>query len=255
MDYGALLSDSLQFTRSVLTAEPRRGVVLVGLFALVSLSISALPIVLPLEPVVRFAAIAVLIAVSLLAALVLEGYAYRIYRRPRGPPNLRDPADLVLSGARLVVVSIAYLLPVLAVLLVMGGIGVAGILASGQSQDVLALLSALATLGLGVLIALIAWVVVGLASSIALVRCARDDSIREAFNIVAILAHIGRIGWVNYIVALLVLWIVLGLAYVAIGILSGLPVLGWLAGVVIGLGALVFAARYLALVYDSAPAP
>src|SRR5690606_31099881 len=118
MDYGALLSDSLQFTRSVLTAEPRRGAALVGLFALVSLSISALPIVLPFEPVVRFAAIAVLIAVSLVAALVLEGYAYRIYGRPRGPPNLRDPGDLVLSGARLVVVSIAYLLPVLAVLLV-----------------------------------------------------------------------------------------------------------------------------------------
>ena len=78
---------------------------------------------------------------------------------------------------------------------------------------------------------------------------------REAFNLSAILEHIARIGWVNYIVALLVLWIVLGIAYVAIGIFSGLPVIGWVAGGRDRPAALIFAARYLSLVYDSAPAP
>ena len=95
---------------------------------------------------------------------------------------------------------------------------------------------------------------VGLVASLAVVRCARRDGVREAFNIPAILEHIGRIGWVNHIVALLVLWIVLGIANVAIGIFSGLPMIGWVAGIVIGPAALIFAARYLSLVYDSAPA-
>jgi hypothetical protein len=254
MDYGGLLTDSIAFTRAALTGDLRRGIALFVLYALMTLSFSALPLVLPLERVLRFAATAILVAVSLVAALMLEGYAYRIYRHPHSPPELDDPAGLVLAGVRLLVVSVAYLLPVLAVLLIFGGLGVAGILASAQSQDMTALLSALATLGLAILIALIVWVVVGLVSSLALVRCARRDGIREAFNFSAILEHIGRIGWVNYIVALLVLWIVLGIAYVAIGIFSGLPVFGWIAGIVIGLAALIFAARYLSLVYDSAPA-
>ena len=255
MDYGGLLTDSAEFTRAALTGDLRRGAALIILYALATSSLLLLPMVIPLDRVLRFAAIAVMVAVSLVAALVLNGYTYRVYRRPHSPPDLDDPAGLALAGVRLLVVSIAYLLPVFAVLLIFGGIGVAGILASGQSQDAAALVSALATLGLGILLALIVWVVVGMISSLALVRCARRDGIREAFNFAAILEHIGRIGWVNYIVALLVLWIVLGIAYVAVGIFSGIPVIGWVAGIVIGPAALIFGARYLSLVYDSAPAP
>lgn len=255
MDFGILLTDSAEFTRAALTGDLRRGFALLVLYALMTLSISALPLVIPLDRVPRFAAIAILVAVSLVAALVLEGYVYRVYRHPLRPPDLEDPVGLALSGVRLLVVSVVYLIPFFAALLIFGGIGVAGILASGQSQDMAALLSALGTLGLAVLLALIVWVVVGLISSLALVRCAQRDEIREAFNVSAIVEHIGRIGWVNYIVALVVLWVVLGIAYVAIGVFSGLPVIGWIAGVVIGLAALIFFARYLSLVYDSAPAP
>jgi hypothetical protein len=255
MDYGGLLTDSVEFTRSALTGDLRRGVVLIALYALMTLALPTLPLLLPLDSVLRFAAIAGVVAVSLVSGLALNGYAYRIYRRPRTPPDLEDPAGLALSGVRLVVVSVAYLLPVLAVALIFGGLGVTGILSSGQSQDIAALFSALATLGFGILLALIVWVVVGMVSSLALVRCARQDGIREAFNVAAILEHIGGIGWVNYIVALLVLWIVLGIAYVAVGVFSGLPVIGYIAGIVIGPAAMIFAARYLSLVYDSVPAP
>ena len=255
MDYGGLLTDSADFTRIALTGDLRRGAILIILYALMTLALSTLPLVLILDRVLRFAAIAVVVAVSLVAGLVLFGYFSRVYRRPRTPPDLEDPAGLALAGVRLVVVSVAYLLPVLAVVLIFGGLGVTGILASSQSQDIAALFSALATLGFGILLALIVWVVVGMISSLALVRCARRDGVGEAFNVAAILEHIGRIGWVNYIVALLVLWIVLGIAYVAVGIFSGLPVIGWVAGIVIGPAAMIFAARYLSLVYDSAPAP
>lgn len=254
MDFGILLVDSAEFTRTALTGDLRRGAALVILYALTTLSISALPFVITLNGVVRYAAVAIMVAVSLVAALVLEGYVYRIYRHSIRPPELEGPVDLALSGVRLLAVSIVYLVPVLAVLLIFGGLGVAGILASGQSQDMAVLFSALATLGLAVLLALIAWVVVGLISSLALVRCAQHDDVREAFNVSAILEHIGRIGWVNYIVALVVVWAVLGIAYVVIGVFSGLPVIGWIAGIVIGLAALIFFARYLSLVYDSAPA-
>lgn len=255
MDFGILLTDSAEFTRAALTGDLRRGFALLVLYALATAAFPALSVLLPLDRLLRFAAIVVLVAVSLVAALMLNGYVYRVYRHPLRPPDLEDPVGLALSGVRLLVVSVVYLVPVFAVLLIFGGLGVAGILASGQLQDMAALFSALATLGLAVLLALIVWVVVGLISSLALVRCAQRDEVGEAFNVSAIIEHIGRIGWVNYIVALVVLWVVLGIAYVAIGVFSGLPVIGWIAGVVIGLAALIFFARYLSLVYDSAPAP
>lgn len=255
MDYGELLTDSFDFSRNVLSGEVRRGVLLLLLFALATSSLQVLPLLLPLAELLRFAVLVLLVVLSLVSLLILNGYACEVYRGPRGPPPVEDPVGLALHGVRLLLVSVIFLVPVLVVLLIFGGIGVMGILASGQSQDMTALLSSLATLGLGMLLAVIVWVVVGLVSSIAIVRCARTGDLREAFNLEAIVLHIGRIGWVNYIVALLVLWIVLGCTYAAIGIFGGLPIIGWAIGVVLGTAVFVFAARYLSLVYDSAPAP
>ncbi len=255
MDYGELLTDSFDFTRNALSGEVRRGALLLVLYALATSSPQVLPWMLPLSELLRFAVLVVLVVVSLISLLVLSGYACAVYRGPRGPPPVEDLVGLALHGVRVLLVSVLFLVPVLAVLLFFGGIGVMGILASGQSQDMSALLSSLATLGLGMLLAVIVWVVVGLVSSIAIVRCARTGDLREAFNLEAIVLHIGRIGWVNYIVALLVLWIVLGCAYAAIGIFGGLPVVGWVMGVVIGTAVFIFAARYLSFVFDSAPAP
>ncbi len=255
MDYGELLTDTVEFSRNALFGDLRRGALLMVLFALATSSLEVLPWMLPLAEFLRFVVLVLLVVVSLVALLVLNGYASEVYRGPRGPPPVEDPVGLALHGVRLLVVSVLFLLPVIAVLLIFGGLGVMGILASGQSQDMSALLSSLATLGLGVLLAVIVWVVVGLVSSIAIVRCARAGDLREAFNLEAIVLHISRIGWVNYIVALLVLWIVLGCAYAAIGIFGGLPVIGWVIGVVIGTAVFVFSARYLSQVYDSVPAP
>ncbi|HOT93832.1 MAG TPA: DUF4013 domain-containing protein [Methanoregulaceae archaeon] len=255
MDYGEMLTDSFDFTRNALFGDLRRGSLLLVLYALATSSLEVLPWLLPLDALPRFVFFVLLVVVTLASLLVLNGYACEIYRGARGPPPVEDPVGLALHGVRLLLVSIVFLVPVIVVLLIFGGIGVMGILASGQSQDMSALFSSLATLGLGMLLAVIVWVVVGLASSIAIVRCARSGEFSEAFNLEAIVLHISRIGWVNYVVALLLLWIVLGCAYAAIGIFGGLPVVGWVIGVVIGAAAFVFAARYLLLVFDSAPAP
>ena len=254
MDYGGLLTDAAEFTRTTLSGDLRRGATLILLFALATLWLPALPTVLPLAAFLRFPALVGLVVLSLVAFLILYGYFYEIYRWPRGPPPIEDPIGLILHGVRLLLVSLIYLVPVLLALFVFGGLGVMGILGSAQTQDTAALLSSLTTLGLGILIALLVWVVAGLVSSLALVRCARRDDLREAFNFAAIVEQIGRIGWVNYIVALLLLWIVLGCAYAAIGIMSGLPLVGWAIGVVIGMASFIFAARYLSLVFDAAPA-
>ncbi|NLX49775.1 MAG: DUF4013 domain-containing protein [Methanospirillum sp.] len=254
MDYGSLLENSGGFVLASMADAPRRGLALVLLFFLATSSFWALPFAIPIDGPVRFVSVVGIVAASFASWLVLSGYLHRILLHPRAPPTLEDFAGLALSGARLFAVAIAYLFPLLVVLAVFGGIGVAGILASGRSQDMIGLLSSITTLGLGVLLALIIWVVVGLAGSIGLVRSARAGGFRAGFDLPAILEHIGRIGWADYVVALVLFWGVLGCTVAGIGLLSGLPVVGGVAAVLVGPACLLFSARYLSLLFDSAPA-
>jgi hypothetical protein len=65
---------------------------------------------------------------------------------------------------------------------------------------------------------------------IAFIRFARTDKFGEAFNFSAILAHIGKIGWVEYIITLVVLIItaiVVGIIVcIIVFILMLIPILG-----------------------------
>jgi hypothetical protein len=83
------------------------------------------------------------------------------------------------------------------------------------------------------------------------VRFARTGSMGEAFNFSAILAHIGKIGWLSYIFALIVLALV---AFVVAVILSVIPVIGQILLFILSPAISIFAARYVTLVYDSVPA-
>jgi hypothetical protein len=105
---------------------------------------------------------------------------------------------------------------------------------------------------LGFLLVLVVGIIVALFAAIGAVRFARTDSFGEAFNFSAILAHIGRIGWGSYIIALVVLMAVIFVISFVLGII---PIIGWLISIVIGPAISIFAARYITMLYDSAPAP
>jgi hypothetical protein len=53
----------------------------------------------------------------------------------------------------------------------------------------------------GILIGLVVFFIFSLIALMALIRFARTDNFWEAFNFSAIVAHIGKIGWVSYILA------------------------------------------------------
>ena len=95
-------------------------------------------------------------------------------------------------------------------------------------------------------------IIIALLVATAYPRFARTGSIGEAFSFGAITAHIGKIGWGGYILALIVLWIILS---VISGILWYIPFIGWLLLLIALPFLAIFEARYLSLLYDSAPAP
>lgn len=181
---------------------------------------------------------------------LMYGYFVRIMRGDT--PDLGGWGRLFVDGLKLLVVYLAYvgLMLVVAVALVGG----AGVLA-GQNSPVAAVVALVSFVFL-----ILIWLVVQMAA----VRFAKAGSLREAFNIPAVLARIHRIGWGSYIFSQIILQLVLmifGMVLVffvvlvtgIIGLVAGL--IGILLFPVLMLAVspaiYIFQYRYNTLVYES----
>jgi len=98
------------------------------------------------------------------------------------------------------------------------------------------------------LVMLVVGIIIGLFEATAVVRFARTGSIGEAFNFSAILAHIRKIGWVSYIIALVIGMIVYG---VVITVCNLIPILGIILSLFVIPFMIIFLSRYITLLYDS----
>lgn len=189
--------------------------------------------------------------ISMIIFPLWGGFQWKIYQGDSRLPALEGWGEMFVNGIKLIVVGIVYFIVPFIISLVLGGGGEAAMTA-------------------GAIISMIVYFLFSLIAIMALIRFARTDSFGEAFNVSAILAHIGRIGWLNYILALIIVWIVLVVAVMIFIIVMGIvsfilaliPLVGWLlaliliaaVAVLIGPFIGVFEARYLTLIYDSAEA-
>ncbi|MEN6342055.1 MAG: DUF4013 domain-containing protein [Methanospirillum sp.] len=190
---------------------------------------------------------------------IILGYTLRIYRGEQTPPDPQDWVAVFIDGIKLFVVQLVYAIPIiivsiainLAILLPFNVVsGEGGTMNGGIAGAAIAMALVLA------LVQIVLSIAISLISMMASVRFARADSFGEAFNISAILAHIGRIGWGSYILALIVLYLVLFAVVVVLVILGVLTLgLGFLLFLALTPAFSIFTARYVTLIYDSAPAP
>jgi hypothetical protein len=114
-------------------------------------------------------------------------------------------------------------------------------------------------------------IAVGVIVPIASIRFARTNSFSEAFNIGAITGYIAKIGWINYIIALILVALVIGIpiALLVFGFIllggivmlvfrvSTMVILGFISALILIILILaplfaVFQARYMTQIYDSA---
>lgn len=182
----------------------------------------------------------------------MYGYLMEITRGARVVPELDDYGRLFFDGVKLIVVGLIYAIPLFIVYALILGATVA-LMGSGSDTGAVA---GIGTMMIGFLVILILGVMIALFEVIGSIRLARTDSIGEVFNFSAILAHIGRIGWGSYIVALIVLYLVLFVFFIAMAILGVLTFgLGFLLFFALAPAFSIFVARYVTRIYDSAPAP
>ena len=230
MDYGTVISRSFEYTKDALVGKWMQWVILAVLSLVQGLTLSLIPL--------------------------LNGYTVRILSGKTPAPEIDDWARLFVDGWKMNIISLVYMLPAILVFLVFGGLGAIGMLASeAAGGDPAAMSAAVMSLIGGALIAVVGAVVLCFIALFAILRFAHTDSLGEAFNFSAIFAHIGRIGWGTWIIAVIVLIIIAAIYGFVVGLLGAIPFIGFIIGLFLNAAFAIFYARYLALAYEEAPAP
>ncbi len=191
----------------------------------------------------------ILLVISTIIFPLIMGYVVRVYSGVKPAPETGNWVGMFIDGIKLFVIGIVYAIPIIiiAVISVLPAIMIAG--NNGNSA------LAIGSLGIGLLIMVVVAIIISLVSAIGMIRFAQKDSMGQAFAFGAILEHIGKIGWGSYIIALIVLWIVGIVFSVIVSILIAIPIIGWLIVLFLYPFWLIFTARYMTLIYESAPAP
>ena len=196
-----------------------------------------------------------LLLVSTIIFPLICGYSVRVMSGTKPAPGPEGWIGLFVDGIKLFVIAIVYAIP----LLILAAVGIAAYFipvsvttttpgtASGPGLE-----TGIFVLLAFIVIFIVLAIVIGFLSTFAMVRFARTGRMREAFRFGTLLSHIGRVGWSNIFIALLLLGIVI---VVAEFVLKLIPALGGLFVFILTPAFIIFSARLLALLYESAPAP
>jgi len=233
MDYGKFLDDAFSYTRNGIFGDLNRWVAL--------------------------------IAAVILLGIPMNGYVMRIYRGTDAAPEVDQWGTLFIDGLRLLVIGLIYSIPFWIVWAAIYGSffttlmqGNAEAMAGWEPNMALLLLMYAIQIAIGIII------------PVASIRFARKESFAEAFNFSAIFKTIGTIGWLGYILALIIIALVIGIpiAIIVFGIIiaggAALYLIGGGGAAFAGIIALlilimllisplisVFQARYMTRIYES----
>jgi hypothetical protein len=189
----------------------------------------------------------ILLIVSTIIFPLILGYELEVYRGKRPAPELENWGKLFIDGLKLFVIQLVYAIPVIIVAVIFIGTGV--ILATSGSPN--AWMEAAGSFLIGFILVLIVAIVIGLVEMMGVVRFARTGRMGEAFNFGSIFEIIGKTGWIHYVLAIIALFVV---TFIIVGILLLIPFIGVFLVLVLAPAITIFAARYITLLYDSAPA-
>ncbi len=171
-------------------------------------------------------------------------------------PELEGWIGLFIDGIKLLVITIVYSIPLMILTLLPVALYFIPVSATttpgtGSAPGLGPELGIVAALVIFVIF-IVAAIIIGILSTFAVVRFSRTGSMGEAFRVRTLLTHIGRVGWLNCFIALLVMGIVIAIAEF---VLMLIPILGLILLFLLTPAFIIFSARYVALLYESAPAP
>lgn len=251
MDHSAAVSESIEYTKEALIGKWTRWII----FVILAFPMALLPFVFDVNTIaatekfswdlVPWEQVGAIVLIGIILSFFLSGYIVRIYRGIKPAPDFDDWGTLFLDGLKLQILSFIWILP--ALIIVLGAVGFSVfILGSAESGSMTLVPVLLVAIG----IAMVFGIAIALFIPMALIRFARTGSIREGLRVSEISSHIARIGWGQYIIALIVLLVVTLIYGVVVTVLGLIPLIGWVLELVATPLITVFAARYYTLVYE-----
>lgn len=255
MDYGALISESVDYTREALAGKWTRWLVFIlcslpGALIQFTFDPEKLRAAKPTDlqdilSLLPWPQIILLILAGFLLSFIVSGYIVRVYRGAPTPPGFEELGSLYLDGIRLMIVDILWCIPLLLVFAAMLAL-LFFAFTIGRESIFLALGGALILLAVLVVLT----IVTILYSTLGSVRFARTGSIREGIRFSAITPLIRTIGWGVFIIALILLVVIEIVFSLAVGMFAIIPFVGWLFPLALGPLLVVFSARFTSLLYD-----
>jgi hypothetical protein len=195
----------------------------------------------------------IILIIGTLIFPIIMGYQLRVLKGAVPAPEADDVVGMFIDGIKMIIINIVYqIIPCiigLIVLVLTGGFGaltMSGMDVGDQGAFMGLLLGSMAV---AFIVYMIFAFIFGLFEIIGMVRFARTGSMGEAFAFSEILEKIGSIGWVSYILALIVIGIVMMVIYF---ILMVIPFIGWLLIIVLAPLLATVISRYQSNLYDSA---
>jgi len=190
-----------------------------------------------------------LLIISCIIFPLYMGYAMRVYRGEKPVPHFDSWASMFTDGIRLFLVGLIYALPVLILSFIL--FRSTDIVRSSVNPGTITGLILVVFIGSVILVFLTIFTL--LIYITAGVRFARTASFGEAFNFGAIFAHIGRIGWMTYIIALLMILIsLLNITIICMVFNVAIPYSGCILLLLLLPFLGLASPRYIALLYESA---
>jgi hypothetical protein len=176
MDFGQMLGDALTYTRQGVLGNTNRWLRL--------------------------------ILATICLGLPFNGYVMRIYRGTQTAPDVDEWGTLFIDGLKLMVVGLIYAIPILIIWTLIYGSLFLSLFTGRINADAIPGWSPNIVL---MMLLYIVEIIIGIIMPVASIRFARTGSFSEAFNFSAILATIRKIGWINYIIALVLISLVIGI--------------------------------------------
>jgi hypothetical protein len=210
-----------------------------------------------------------LILAVICLGLPFNGYIMRVYRGSTPAPDVDRWGTLFVDGLKLLAVGLVYAIPILILWVLIYGTMFLAIFSGNFDGDAMA---AFAPNMILMPLFYLAEIAIAIIVPVASIRFARTGTFAEAFHLSAIFETIGKIGWLNYILAIILVYIVVSIPIVVL--VFGFILVGGVslfllkeAGVFIFIGLLlllvllilvlvplfgVFQARYMTRLYDCA---
>ena len=185
-----------------------------------------------------------LLIATILLAIPLMGYTLKVFRGEKPAPEVNEWGTLIIDGIKYLIIALIWCIPCLIIAFVTIGAGI-----TAYVMNPAAMMGIAGGMMAGILILVIVAFITGLLATIGIVRFARTGSMGEAFNFGAILETIGKIGWVDYIIALIIIGIIIGVIEF---ILMAIPYVGMLLLFLLTPLLVLWHARFICGVYDNA---